>query len=291
MLRAPPQLLRGMAGGLSAARLVLQLLDRTEALATVALLAVVIRALLLLGRASGPAAVLRALLQLVRALVLVELLLALRAAVRRAPLTLGRMESGLAEVLLVLLLLDLPAARATVLRAILAAGLGPICLLVRAAVRAAAALRVLLAPRALPLERAMGLAAVSQDLLEVGRRAILLLGGAAVPAAVVGAPLHLGRALALAAVRRTLLVEVRRALLRQGQASALVTVLRATRWRGCAPAPATMMQDLRLLDQPLVLPTVTRALLAEVLRALQLRLDQAWSSAALLRAPLMLTSR
>ena len=107
-------------------------------------------------------------------------------------------------------------------RAILAAGLGPIYLLVRAAVRAAAALRALQALRALPRGRALGLAAGSQDLLEV------------VPAAVVGAPLHLGRALALAAVRRTLRVEVRRVLLRQGQASALVDVLRATRWLGCA---------------------------------------------------------
>ena len=43
------QLLRGLAVGLTAARLALELLDRTEALATVAQLAVVIRALLLLG--------------------------------------------------------------------------------------------------------------------------------------------------------------------------------------------------------------------------------------------------
>jgi hypothetical protein len=158
--------------------------------------------------------------------VLVELLFVLLAAVRRAPRTLWNMELGLSEALRVLLLLDRPEALATVLRAILAAGLWSTCLLVRAVVRAAA-LRAPLALRALPLGRELGLAAVSQDLLEAVRRALLQLGGAVVPAAVVGAPLHLGRALALVAVRRTLRVEVRWALLLQGQVWSPATLLRA----------------------------------------------------------------
>lgn len=207
-------MLRGREIVLAAARRLLPLLDRTETLATVALLAKVVRALLLPGRASGLAAVLRALLPLGRAIPL--------AAARRASLQWGR-EPGLAE------LLGRAAQRATIRRALPMTALR-VALLLRGQVSVLVVVLVGLLLRGRTLElaavlrvqlllggRASVLAAVLRAILTVERRALQRCGRAwSLVAGRQAAPPLLGRSLAL--------VEARRAQLLWGQTAARAMV-------------------------------------------------------------------